>query len=134
MSMPNIPNITPNISLTRCETIDLLLTSIAMEEIAFSHILNAEGEKLQSILKKKSSCIEDYWKTNESVNQMLRTIIKSQLLLQMKLEDVINLDQKNNCGTCDCKDENRRKRKHSCGCCEYLDDLCTCDECVENDD
>lgn len=47
MSLPNIPNITPKISLERCDTINLLLSSIALEEIGLSHILNAEGEKLQ---------------------------------------------------------------------------------------
>jgi hypothetical protein len=47
MSMPNIPDITPDIDLKREDVINLLLTSIALEEIGISHILNAEGEKLQ---------------------------------------------------------------------------------------
>lgn len=91
MSLPNIPNITPRISIDRGESINLLLSSIALEEIALSHILNAEGKKLQSFLKTSSDNIEDYLRINQSVNSMLRTILKSQLLLEMKLEDIIFL-------------------------------------------
>ena len=50
MSMANIPNVTPAITLTREDSINLLLVSIAMEELALSHILNAEGEKIDYIL------------------------------------------------------------------------------------
>lgn len=50
MSQPNIPNIRPNIALDREEAINLILASIAMEDMALSHILNAEGEKLQYVL------------------------------------------------------------------------------------
>lgn len=46
MSQPNLPIITPNISLTREETINLLLASIAMQELGLAHIINVEGEKL----------------------------------------------------------------------------------------
>jgi len=50
MSQANIPNMTPNISLSREDAINLILASIAMEEMSLSHILNAEGEKLQYVL------------------------------------------------------------------------------------
>jgi len=36
MSLPNIPNITPEITLDGCESINLLLSSIALEEIGLS--------------------------------------------------------------------------------------------------
>ncbi|MFQ6341187.1 collagen-like protein, partial [Bacillus sp. AF62] len=50
MSQPNLPDITPDISLTREEAINLLLSSIAMQELGLAHIINAEGEKLQYAL------------------------------------------------------------------------------------
>lgn len=59
MSLPNIPDIDPLISLNRCDAINLLLSSIAMEEIGLSHILNAEGEKLQRFLRQKSIHTDD---------------------------------------------------------------------------
>ncbi|WP_176960977.1 hypothetical protein [Lentibacillus cibarius] len=92
MSMPNIPDITPEISLNRCEAINLTLTSIALEEISLSHILNAEGEKVQGMINKACS-FDDYLKTNESMHATLRSIIKSQMLLQFKLEDVITINK-----------------------------------------
>lgn len=48
MSQPTIPTISPPIS--REDAINLLLTSIAMEELGLSHIINAEGEKLQFVM------------------------------------------------------------------------------------
>ncbi|MFE4712721.1 MULTISPECIES: hypothetical protein [unclassified Paenibacillus] len=48
MSQPSIPNITLTISVTKKEMISLLLSSIAMRELAISHILNAEAEKMQA--------------------------------------------------------------------------------------
>lgn len=94
ISLPNIPDINPDITLNRCESINLLLSSIAMEEIGLSHILNAEGEKIKASLRKKDLCITDYYTLNEQVNNVLRSVIRSQLLLQLKLEDVITIIHK----------------------------------------
>ena len=100
MSLPNIPNITPDISLTQCEAINLLFSSIAMEEIGLSHILNAEGEKLQQFLKTDPQELNDYLEINKSVNALLRTIVKSQMMLHFKLEDTILLAQEACGGKC----------------------------------
>lgn len=97
MSLPTIPNITPIINLDRCDTINLLLSSIAMEEIGLSNILNAEGEKLQSFLNTQPNTLNEYLEVNDSIIKMLRTVVKSQILLQFKLEDVIELNDKSNC-------------------------------------
>ena len=43
MSMPSFP---PNgADMTQEEALTMIIASIAMEELALSHILNAEGEK-----------------------------------------------------------------------------------------
>ena len=122
MSMPNIPNIKPDISLNRCETVNLLLSSIALEEIGLSHILNAEGEKLQAMLKKDPKCIKGYMDMNKSINKTLRTIIKSQMLLQLKLEDVMELDEEICCShnkKCSCKNKCSGCKRLDCHCKEY---------------
>ncbi|WP_240927491.1 hypothetical protein [Paenibacillus thiaminolyticus] len=47
MSQANIPNITPIVTLSREEALNLLLASVAIEELGLAHIINAEAEKLQ---------------------------------------------------------------------------------------
>jgi hypothetical protein len=128
MSIPNIPNITPKITLKRCETIDLLLSSIALEEIGLSHILNAEGEKLQHFLKTQPVCLEDYLEINNSINKTLRTVVKSQMLLQFKLEDVMDIDDQSCCKSCneynhhECTEKCYPFNKNQKPCCdEYRD-------------
>ncbi|SKB05896.1 hypothetical protein SAMN04244570_0025 [Sporosarcina newyorkensis] len=128
MSMPNIPNITPNISLDRCETIELLLNSIALEEIALSHIMNAEAEKLQLFLAKHSRCLDDVWKMNNSINKTLRTIVKSQMLLQFKLEDVLELD----CDSCKPRRPCKPKPQQCCHKCTP-DSECHCNCCPDKE-
>lgn len=45
MSMPAFPEVSA--SLTRDAAINQILSSIAMEELSLSHILNSEVEKIQ---------------------------------------------------------------------------------------
>lgn len=97
MSMPNVPDIKPEITLKRNEVINLLLTSIALEEISLSHIINAEGEKIQRFVKDHDVELNDVLKINRSVEVMLRNVIKNQMLLQFKLEDVIKLEEMQEC-------------------------------------
>lgn len=94
MSLPNIPDITPNIDLDRDEAITLLLASIAMEEMGLAHILNAEGEKLQYILSLKSNkdtCLHEILAVNESIERVIKSVTRLQLILQDKLESVVRL-------------------------------------------
>lgn len=125
MSLPNIPNITPLISLDECDTINLLLSSIALEEIGLSHILNAEGEKLQYFLKTNPCHLDDLLLMNNSVNKTLKAIVKSQMMLLLKLEDVVGLAEQSSCykqtlpcqrkKRCNCKCKDSCKPKH----CEF---------------
>ncbi|NQF13665.1 hypothetical protein HPY31_06970 [Brevibacillus sp. HB1.3] len=93
MSMPTVPNITPEIILKRNEVLNLLLTSIALEEIGLSHLINAEGQKIQKITKEQSLSINDALALNNSVERMLRNVIKTEMLLQFRLEDILKLEQ-----------------------------------------
>ncbi|HEX9061044.1 MAG TPA: hypothetical protein VF941_12765 [Clostridia bacterium] len=99
MSFPNIPNITPTISLKREQAINLLLASIAFEELGLAHIINAEAEKIQFVLgtlhsEHSQPCnvkITDLLAIDKSVRETLRTVIKKEMLLEFKLEDVLQI-------------------------------------------
>lgn len=92
MSMPSFP---PNgADLTREEALTMIIASIAMEELALSHILNAEGEKLQYILgtlpgTKPCACPQDVLAVNKSVASLLDVVAQNQMLLKGKLEKVL---------------------------------------------
>ncbi|MCK9536559.1 MAG: hypothetical protein M0R05_03035 [Bacilli bacterium] len=90
MAMPNIPDIQPNITVTREEAVNLILISIALEELGLAHIINAEGEKIQVGLALATS-IADLTTLNEIVTRTLRNVIKKEMLLQFKLEDAMNI-------------------------------------------
>ena len=74
MSMPSFP---PNgADMTQEEALTMIIASIAMEELALSHILNAEGEKLQYILgtlpgTSPCACPHDVLAVNKSVTALV---------------------------------------------------------------
>ncbi|OQR53105.1 hypothetical protein CDB3_32030, partial [Bacillus sp. CDB3] len=101
MSQGNIPNITPNISITRDDALNLLLSSIALEELGLAHILNAEGEKIQYTLGTlhdgitgPGPDIPDLLNINKSVKEMLDASTKKELILESKLNTVSNIIDK----------------------------------------
>ena len=61
------------------------ITSVALEQTALSHILNAEGEKIQKIVA-EAKTVEELLAVNKSVNSMVDSITKLELLLQNKLQ------------------------------------------------
>lgn len=89
MSMPSFP---PNgANMTREEALTMIIASIAMEELALSHILNAEGEKLQYILgtlpgTEPCACPHEVLSINKSVTALLEAVTQNQMLLKNKLE------------------------------------------------
>jgi hypothetical protein len=93
MSLPNVPDINPTITLTREEVYHLLLASVAMEELGLANIMNAEGEKIQKFLSSDEVCLEALVMIGRSVERMMRTVMKSQLLLLCKLEDILWLEE-----------------------------------------
>ncbi len=92
MSFRNIPD-DASIHITIEDCINLLLVSVAFEELGLAHIINAA--KIQQVLN-----TEDWFRrihlllsktfgTAASVDQTLRNVIKNQMLLQFKLEDTL---------------------------------------------
>ena len=98
MSQANIPNITPTISITRDDVLNLLLASIALEELGLSHIINAEAEKIQFVLGtlpglSTPATISDLLNINSSVRSTLQEIIKKEMLLIRKWSQFSRLNQ-----------------------------------------
>ncbi len=99
MGMANIPNVAPEIDLDREDVINLLLASIAFEELGLAHLINAEAEKIQFVLGTLEGqtppdtppTLDELLQINRSVEQTLRSIIKKEMLLQFKLEDVLDI-------------------------------------------
>jgi hypothetical protein len=99
MSQASIPNITPIIGITPGQSVTLLLSSIALEELALAHIINAEAEKVQFVLgllpgsNPPPVSISDLLNVNNLVTRTMQTVIKKEMLLQFKLENIMELQQ-----------------------------------------
>ena len=88
MSQPTFPQIDP--PLSREGSLNQIIASIAMEELSLSHILNAEGEKLQYVLGTlpgldEAAALEEVIRVNQSVQDTLSGIVEQQMVLSAKL-------------------------------------------------
>lgn len=96
LSQPSFPE-TPD--LTREDAVNQILSSIAMEELGLSHIINAEGEKLQYVLGTlpgltgPAATIEDLLNTNESIQNLLQNASYNQLLLRSKMQQALSASE-----------------------------------------
>lgn len=63
-----------------------IIESIALEQAGLSHILNAEGEKIQAVIAKDATTTSELLKVNESVKATIDAITKLEIILQGKLE------------------------------------------------
>ncbi|KQU17358.1 hypothetical protein ASG65_26765 [Bacillus sp. Leaf13] len=104
MTFPNIPeNINPIEGLDSEQVALLLLASIAFEELGLAHLINAEAEKLQGAIGTlvdddgktvnphiKAKNLHELLEANKSVERMLQSIIKKEMLLQFKFENVLD--------------------------------------------
>jgi hypothetical protein len=94
----------------RNDSLNLLLYSIALEGISLSRLIDAEAEKIRPVLNMGSeeSSIQNILDINNSVQKTLNDMIKLEILIQTKLEDIIEIVRnlaaadkavKNNSGT-----------------------------------
>lgn len=122
MSLPTMPDYEPKIKLDMEDSIKMIMNSISMEEIGLSHIINAEGEKIQYAVQSQKlncECSSNYYddtdrliKINNSIDRTLKTVLRNQLILQMKLEETMDF---------------YREYKDDFNC-NYNDDTCYKDE------
>lgn len=109
MSMPNIPDINPDICLCLKDVINLLLSSIALQETALSNLINAESEKLQSIVNEKECCysIKELIALNVSIEKVMNEVstIESLLVTKLKYINQIEVDKDSDECCNDCEDD-----------------------------
>ncbi|MGI6175800.1 MAG: BclA C-terminal domain-containing protein [Christensenellales bacterium] len=91
MSLPQFPS-TPD--LTRQDAINLVIASIASEELALSHIINTEGEKIQYAVGSipglpEGATIAEVSEVNDSAINMLGTVLENQIVLTGKLTQAL---------------------------------------------
>lgn len=87
--------------MTPGQTVPLLLASIALEELALAHIMNAQAEKLQfalgtlgdtgATLSPPVVSVGELLDVNASVRRTLRDVIKKEMLLEFKFNNVLDL-------------------------------------------
>ena len=70
---------------TREQSITDIIESVALEQTALSHILNAEGEKIQKIVLIATTA-DEMLSVNKSVERMVKSITKLEMILQGKLQ------------------------------------------------
>ncbi|SES10907.1 hypothetical protein [Salipaludibacillus aurantiacus] len=111
MSMPIVPKQPYRPDLD--ETVIDLLESIALEEVALSHLLNAEAEKIQAFLCKFHKCDKADYKElisfNRTVNSTLSSIVMKEFLLLRKLETTLQITDEKDCPKKDKKDKHKKK-------------------------
>ncbi len=105
MTFPNIPanGINPIDGLDSEQVALLLLASIAFEELGLAHLINAEAEKVQGALGTLvddggtqinpnivAGSLAELLQVNREVERMLKTIIKKEMLLQFKFENILD--------------------------------------------
>lgn len=81
MGMPVIVNS----ATTRTQAITDLIQSVALEETALSHILNAEGEKIQKVVAMEGVTTDELLAVNKSVESMVNAVSRLEMILQSKL-------------------------------------------------
>lgn len=69
----------------RSQAVSDLLESVALQQAALAHILNAEGEKLQKVLSLEDLSHQTILQTNQSVESMVNSITGLEEILQQKL-------------------------------------------------
>lgn len=99
MGMPKIPDEKPK-DLDASTAAAWVAYSVALEELALAHIINAEGEKIQFVLgtlpdsyyyagsgqqMPATPSVNDLVKINNSVRETLETIICKEIVLNLKL-------------------------------------------------
>lgn len=94
MSISDFPDLSESLkNLTMKDSILLLYSSVAIEEFALAHLINAEAEKLDTILcqHKKDLTCSSLIRINDELQSSLSDIVNKEMLLLNKLENITKL-------------------------------------------
>lgn len=80
-----MPVITPG-TITREDAVGDIIESVALEESALAHILNAESEKLLAAINNPAATTDELMALNSSVKSTIGAISRLEMLLQAKLD------------------------------------------------
>ena len=80
-----MPVIVPS-TTTREQAVTDIIESVALQETALSHILNAEGEKIQKMVALPDVAPEVLLATNKSVESMVNSVANLEIILKQKLD------------------------------------------------
>ncbi|MCL2416204.1 MAG: DUF11 domain-containing protein, partial [Defluviitaleaceae bacterium] len=69
------------------------ILSVAMQEVALAHILNAEGEKLQAAIQMEEATVQDLIDINNSAVRLVSRIENLISIMQGKLETVLRAER-----------------------------------------
>ncbi|MEG2187470.1 MAG: hypothetical protein RR085_09135 [Clostridia bacterium] len=84
-SIMGMPIIKPG-TITRGDAVGNIIESVATEEAAFAHILNAESEKIMAIVNNSAATPEQLLAVNASVKNAISAISRLEMQLQAKLD------------------------------------------------
>ena len=84
MGMPRIW--TEHDECSREKAITNIIQSVALQETALAHMLNAEGEKMQAIINGHHVSTEELFELNKSVERFVNSVTRLEMMLQAKLE------------------------------------------------
>lgn len=85
-----------------CRSVYDVIESIALQEAGISHIINAEGEKIQKAIAICKSC-DDLIRVNESVKGTLGKVIECEIMLNSKLKTAQEIIEKLDMKCCEMK-------------------------------
>ena len=74
----------------RHQAISDVIESVALQETALSHILNAEGEKIQAMAAINGVTAEELLALNKTASKLIESIIRLESVLQAKLDKIIS--------------------------------------------
>ncbi|MEF9972382.1 MAG: hypothetical protein RSJ41_05145 [Clostridia bacterium] len=81
----SMPIIVPG-TVTLIQAISDLIESVALQETGLSHILNAEGEKIQAFVAMPGVTADQLLAVNASVQNTVNAVTRLEMILQSKLD------------------------------------------------